>query len=125
MSIADRMRCCASLVCRRPWPTKIPPLNQATRGLGAALARPCAAPARLCAAPARAARLWWRAAAAAPWLRLGGARERERERVLCGWRERVESGSRVSVGREGCIFFFTERRETLPSDLNVRGGYFA
>ena len=107
-----------------PWPTEYPPLLPGHSRPGAALARPCAAPARLraapprgCARPAGGARL-----RRPSWLRLGGLRERERERVLGGERDFWEGGEiRVQMRRE---FLFTEKRNFF-SDLNVRGASFA
>ena len=97
-----------------------PPLGQATCGL-APPSRGRAPPRRGCARPPPRGGAAWLAArgCAAPWLRLGG--ERERDWVWVGGeikRER-EIGSRVQVREEFCL----QGREF--SDLNVRGVSFA
>ena len=98
MSIADRMRCCASLVCRRPWPP--PKAGRRWPPPGAAWAPrslPRAPPARLARRRARPA------LARCQYLPRERERGRERERL----RERVEEKKILSwellsiIHREG------------------------
>ena len=104
------------------WPTKYSPLLPGHARPGAALAPPCAAPTRLCATPARAARLWWRAATATPWLRLG-VQERERESWVGGERELRENLG-FQLGEKAVSFFFYKERRNSPLRSQRKGRLF-